>query len=80
MKDLKTIFGQKIQLKWNHCLQRIKVSNIYYLLQMISLNMHVYAPQYDLKDKKCKRVLNAFIDIVNESNRKPNKLRVNQGR
>ena len=47
---------------------------------MISLNMRVYAPQYDLKDKKCKRVLNAFIDIVNESNRKPNKLRVNQGR
>ena len=47
---------------------------------MISLNMHVYAPQYDLKDKQCKRVLNAFIDIVNESNRKPNKLRVNQGR
>ena len=47
---------------------------------MISLNMHVYAPQYDLKDRKCKRVLNAFIDIVNESNRKPNKLWVNQGR
>ena len=47
---------------------------------MISLSMHVYAPQYALKDRKCKRVLNAFIDIVNESNRKSNKLWVNQGR
>ena len=80
MKDLKTIFGQQIQLKWNHCLQRIKVSNIYYLSQMISLNMHVYATQYALRDRRCKRVLNTFIDKVNESNRKPNKLWVNQGR
>ena len=33
-----------------------------------------------LKDKKGKAVLNAFIEIVNESNRKPNKLWVDQGR
>ena len=33
-----------------------------------------------LKDKKGKTVLNAFIQIVNESNRKPNKLWVDQGR
>ena len=33
-----------------------------------------------LKDKKGKTVLNVFIEIVNESNRKPNKLWVNQGR
>ena len=33
-----------------------------------------------LKDKKGKRVLNAFIAIVNESNRKPNKLWIDQGR
>ena len=33
-----------------------------------------------LKDKKGKTVLNAFIEIVNESNRKPNKLWVDQGR
>ena len=33
-----------------------------------------------LKDKKGKTVLNAFIEIVNESNRKPNKLWLDQGR
>ena len=33
-----------------------------------------------LKSKKGKTVLNAFIKIVNESNRKPNKLWVDQGR
>ena len=33
-----------------------------------------------LKDEKSKAVLNVFIEIVNESNRKPNKLRVDQGR
>ena len=33
-----------------------------------------------LKDKKGKAVLNASIEIVNESNRKPNKLWVDQGR
>ena len=31
------------------------------------------------KDKKGKTVLNAFIEIVSESNRKPNKLWANQG-
>ena len=33
-----------------------------------------------LKDGRIKTVLNAFIKIVNESNRKPNKLWVDQGR
>ena len=33
-----------------------------------------------MKDKKAKTVLNGFIGIVNESKRKPNKLRVDQGR
>ena len=33
-----------------------------------------------LKDKKGKTVLNVFIEIVNESNRKPNKLWIDQGR
>ena len=32
------------------------------------------------KDKKGETVLNAFIKIVNESNHKPNKLWVDQGR
>ena len=33
-----------------------------------------------LKDKKCELVLNAFIETVNESNNKPNKLWARQGR
>ena len=33
-----------------------------------------------LKDKKGKTVLNAFVEMVPESNRKPNKLCVDQGR
>ena len=37
-----------------------------------------YAWVKPLKDKKGKTVLNAFIEIVNESNRKPNKLWVYQ--
>ena len=39
-----------------------------------------YAWVKPLKDKKGKTVLNAFIEIVNKSNRKPNKLWVDQGR
>ena len=33
-----------------------------------------------LKDKKGNTVLNSFIEIINESNRKPNKSWVDQGR
>ena len=39
-----------------------------------------YAWLTSLKDKKAKTVLNAFIEIVNKSNRKPTKLWVHQGR
>ena len=39
-----------------------------------------YAWVKPLKDKKGKTVLNAFIEIVNESGRKLNKLWVDQGR
>ena len=39
-----------------------------------------YAWVKRLKDNKGKTVLNAFIEKVNESNRKPNKLWVDQGR
>ena len=42
---------------------------------MFKLVMHV-----TLKSRKSKTVLNAFIEIVNESNCKPNKLWVCQGR
>ena len=38
---------------------------------MFSLNTHGFKP---LKDKNGKAVPNAFIEIVNESNRKPNNL------
>ena len=38
-----------------------------------------YARVKSLKDKKCKTVLHAFIEIVIESNCKPNKLWVDQG-
>ena len=44
---------------------------------MFSLNLH----RLNLwKIKKGKKVLNAFIEIVNESNLKPNKLWVDEGR
>ena len=39
-----------------------------------------YAWVKHLKDKRGKTVLNAFIEIANECNRKPNKLCVDQGR
>ena len=39
-----------------------------------------YAWIKPLKDKKSKTALNAFIEIVNEFNRKPNKLWVDQER
>ena len=42
---------------------------------MFSLNMH----ELNL-EKKGKTVVNAFIETVNDSNRKPNKLWVDQGR
>ena len=39
-----------------------------------------YAWVKTLKNKEGKTVLNAFIEILNESNSKPNKLWVDQGR
>ena len=53
--------------------------NVKYLLCAINV-FTKYAWVEPLKDKKSKTVVNAFIEIVNESNRKPNKLWVNQGR
>ena len=50
--------------------------NIYCLIDVFTK----YAWIKPLKDKKGKTVLNAFIKIVNESNRKPDKLQVDQGR
>ena len=53
--------------------------NVRYLLCVIDV-FNKYAWVKTLKDKKDKTVLNAFIDIVNVSNRKPNKLLVDQER
>ena len=39
-----------------------------------------YARVKPLKDKKVKTVLHGFIEIVNESKRKPSKLRIDQRR
>ena len=80
MQDLKTIFRQQSQLKWNHCLEIIE--KVKYLLCVLCV-IHVltkYVQVKRLKDKKGKTVLNAFLEIVNESNRKPNKIWVGQGR
>ena len=53
--------------------------NVKYLLFAIDV-FTKYAWVKPLKDKECKTVLNAFIEIVNESNCKTNKLWVHQGR
>ena len=66
--------------------KRIKASARYkdniwaaYITEMESLSSKNKNVKH-LKDKKSKTVLNAFIEIVNESNRKPNQLWVDQGR
>ena len=56
-----------------------KNKNVKYLLCVIDF-FTKYAWIKPLKDKKCKTVFNAFIEILNESNRKPNKLWVGQGK
>ena len=56
-----------------------KNKNFKYLLFVIDV-FTKYAWVKSLKDKNGKTVLNAFIEIVNESNRKPNKLWVYQRR
>ena len=53
--------------------------NVKYLLCVIDI-FTKYPWVKPLKDKKAKTDLNAFIEIVNESNRKPNKLWVDQER
>ena len=55
-----------------------KTKNVKYLLCRIDV-FTKYAYVKLLKDKKGKRVLNAFIEIVSKSNCKPNKLSVDQG-
>ena len=57
----------------------LKNKNVKYLLCVIDV-FTKFAWVKPLKDEKGKTVLNAFTEIVNESNRKPNKLWVDQGR
>ena len=56
-----------------------KNENVKYLLCVIDAFTN-YAWVKPLKDKKVKTVLNAFIEIVNESNHKSHILWVDQGR
>ena len=56
-----------------------KNKNVKYLLCVID-DFTKYAWVKPLKDEKRKIVLNTFIDIVNESNRKRNKFWVDKGR
>ena len=75
MRDLKAIFGQQIQLKWDHSTDK------YFRYLLCGIHIFTkYAWVKPLKDRKGKIVLNTFIEIVNESNRKRNRLWVDQGR
>ena len=56
-----------------------KNKNVKYLLSVIDVFTKFLWIKH-LKDKKGKTVLNGFIEIINESNCKPNKLWVDQGR
>ena len=56
-----------------------KIKNVRYLLRAIDFSTK-HAWVKSLKDKKVKPVLNAFIEILNESSLQPNKLLVDQGR
>ena len=56
-----------------------KNKNVTYLLYVIDVFTKCEWVK-PLKGKRCTTVLNAFIEIVNESNCKPNKLWVDQGK
>ena len=57
----------------------LKNKNVKYSLCVINV-FTKYGWDKPLKDYKVKTLLNAFIETVDESNRKPNKLQVDQGR
>ena len=63
-------------MKWDHYLLLIVVLNVY----LCHRCFHRVCKVKSLKDKKGKTVLNGFVEIVNESKRKPNKLWVWVGR
>ena len=73
MQDLKTVFGQ--QISWNGVI----VLKEWKYLGVIDV-FTKYKCVKHLKGKKCKTVLNTFIEIVNESNHKLSKLWLDQER
>ena len=77
MQDSKTIFGQQIQLTWNHF--SFRNCSFRQLLCVID-GFTKYCWVKPLKDKKGKTVLSAFIKIVNKSYCQSNKLWVDQGK
>ena len=66
------------RFSWNGSLSS-KNKSFNYLLSVIDI-FTKYTWVKTLKDKTGKTVLNAFIEIVNDSNHKPSKLWVDQGR
>ena len=77
MQDLKTIFRLTDSAQTGSLPSKNK--NVKYSLCVTDL-FTKYAWVKPLKDKKGKKILNVFIEIVNESNCKPNKLWVDKGR
>ena len=76
MSNLTINFEQQIQLEWGHYLLRMEILNIYCVIGVFIKHAWVKP----LKEKKSKTVFNGFIQIINKSKRKPNYLRVDQGR
>ena len=77
MQDLKIIFGKKTYLKWGHYLPKIEV--LKFLLSAVDV-FTKSAWVKPLKVKKGKAVLHDFMERVNKSKLKSNKLWVNQER
>ena len=80
----KKVFARVTENIWAPCLDETeslspKNENLEHLLCLIDV-FNKYAWVIPFKDEVSKVVLNVFIEIVNKSNRKPNRLWVNQGR
>ena len=78
------VFARVTENIWAPCLDETeslspKNENLEHLLCLIDV-FNKYAWVIPFKDEVSKVVLNVFIEIVNKSNRKPNRLWVNQGR
>ena len=52
MRHLKAMFGKQIQLKWNHCLLRIKMLNIYLLCVIDIFAKHAWVKPSKIKKVK----------------------------